>query len=257
VKVFGKYAGYYDLLYSDKDYETETNYILGLVEKFGNSGKLILELGCGTGKHAICLAKRGFKVCGVDLSEQMVSEAKERSRELGGRIAENVNFMIGDIRRLELRRKFDAAIALFHVVSYQTTNEDLRAVFRVVREHLKPEAIFVFDFWYGPAVLTQRPQVREKTFADNMIKVTRVTTPREFPNDNYVEVNFNLEICDKTNGAVETFQECHRMRYLFLPEVREFLAGAGMEMAFSYGWMTDKEPGFDTWGVCCGAVVAE
>jgi len=90
-----------------------------------------------------------------------------------------------------------------------------------------------------------------------MIKVTRVTTPREFPNDNCVEVNFNLEICDKADGAVETFQECHRMRYLFLPEVREFLAGAGMKMAFSYGWMTGKEPGFDTWGVCCGAVIAE
>ena len=70
---------------------------------------------------------------------------------------------------------------------------------------------------------------------------------------NCVEVNYDLNIRDKTTGRIDKFEECHRMRYLFLPEIEQFLEAAGMKPVFAHEWMTENEPGFNTWSVCCGA----
>ena len=65
--------------------------------------------------------------------------------------------MEGDIREIRLNKRFDTVIALFHVISYQTTNEDVTAAFETARQHLNSGGIFIFDISYGPAVLTERP----------------------------------------------------------------------------------------------------
>lgn len=96
MQVFKDYASYYDLLYQDKDYELETNYIINLIQEYGDwilnpvfaqgydghrqvqDDNKILELGSGTGKHAILLAQKGYKLFGLDYSQEMVDIAKNR-----------------------------------------------------------------------------------------------------------------------------------------------------------------------------------
>ena len=58
---------------------------------------------------------------------------------------------------IELKRGYDVVVALFHVISYLPDNSDLEAAFARIREHMKPGGILIFDYWYGPAVLTDRP----------------------------------------------------------------------------------------------------
>ncbi len=212
MKVFDAYARYYDLLYRDKDYDSEADYVAHLAEKFGHQTGSILELGCGTGKYTMCLAERGFSVLGVDFSENMVDRAKQRKVQSDNPIAEKTDFKVADIRQLKVDRKFDIVVSLFHVLSYQTSNDDLHAVFETAREHLNPGGLFIFDFWYGPAVLTQRPEVREKLISDDEIEVKRLATPKEFPNDNCIEVNYDLEIREKATGQTEKVSECHKQR---------------------------------------------
>lgn len=255
MKIFAGSAAYYDLLYREKDYKGESDYVLDLIGDNKKPGT-ILELGCGTARHTVCLAQSRWDVCGVDLSEEMLCSAQERIAAVSSQVAARTELIGCDIRELSLDRRFDVVIALFHVLSYQSSNDDLRSVFEVAAKHLRQDGIFVFDFWYGPAVLTQRPQVREKLWSDDSIEVRRIARPRELPNENCVEVNYDFEVFDKATGSVETFQESHRMRYLFLPEIRELLRQVGMEMEFSYEWMTRNEPGFDSWSVCCGAVLS-
>ena len=202
-------------------------------------------------------AQMGFEVVGIDLSEQMIAEAQKKLREVGGEVAEKVCFEVGDIRTLNLGQKFDAVVSLFHVMSYQIRNEDLRSVCERAREHLKPGGIFVFDFWYGPGVLTEKPAVREKLLRDGEIEVRRIARPRMLCNENCVEVNFELTIEDKATAQTERIEECHHMRYLFLPEVKGYLDSTGFDFAFAYEWLSEKEPGFDSWHVCCGAVLRE
>ena len=162
-KVFDAYAAYYDLLYQDKNYHKEAKYILRLLEDNGISSGKILELGSGTGKHAEEFAKMGFSVHGIDLSPEMVQEANHRNNN---NLEGQLYFEVGDVRNFEAGKKFDAVISLFHVISYQIKNEDILEMFRIAAKHLKTNGIFIFDFWYGPGVLTDPPEVRQKRLED-------------------------------------------------------------------------------------------
>ena len=78
VSIFENYAYYYDLLYSDKKYEEEVEYVNKLIQHFFTGAESLLELGCGTGVHAEYFAKCGYTVHGIDQSEAMLKLADER-----------------------------------------------------------------------------------------------------------------------------------------------------------------------------------
>lgn len=249
MSIFGNYARYYNLLYLDKDYVREAKFIHQLLQTHAPSTQSILELGCGTGNHARLLAKEGYDVHGVDLSSEMLQQACDRLSQLPQELASRLAFSQGDIRNIQLNRQFDAIISLFHVISYQTTNEDLQAVFATAKAHLKLGGVFIFDCWYGPAVLSDRPTVRVKRLEDEEISITRIAEPVMYPNQNLVDVNYQVFIKDKKTSAVEELQETHKMRYLFKPEIDLLLTNYQLEPIEYREWMSNREPGFDTWGV--------
>jgi SAM-dependent methyltransferase len=191
----------------------------------------------------------GYKVTGVDMSKEMlvVANAKRDSCHSQSPV---ISFQHGDIRTVRLERTFDVVISLFHVISYQTLNDDIADVFATARAHLKPGGIFIFDCWYGPAVLTDRPVVRVKRLVDADIALTRIVEPVMYPDSNLVELKYQIMARDKITSAVEEVKETHRMRYLFRPEIEFFVQKAGMSIVEAAEWMTGREPGFDTWGVC-------
>jgi SAM-dependent methyltransferase len=249
MKVFGHLARCYDLLYADKDYGGEVRFVHEIIQRHAPGARTILELGCGTGAHAVHLVKEGYEIHGVDLSAEMLARAGERLAQLPPELAVGLTFSQGDLRTLRLGRTFDAVIALFHVLSYQPTNHDLQAAFATAKEHLHPGGVFIFDFWYGPAVLTDRPAVRIKRVEDEVISVTRIAEPVLQVNDNLVEVHYHFFLQDKAAGAFATFQESHRMRYLFKPEIDRLLAEYEFTSLELRGWLTGREPGADTWNV--------
>lgn len=249
MSIFNSYASYYDLLYRDKDYAAEAKFIDRLLQKQALSPQSILELGCGTGVHAVLLASQGYHVHGVDVSDQMLERARCRQTQLPSEQAVKISFSHGDIREIQLDQTFDAVISLFHVVSYQTTNDDLKAVFNTAKTHLKKGGIFIFDCWYGPAVLSDRPTARLKRMEDDRISVVRIAEPLLHPNDNLVDVNYQIFVTDKVSGAVEEFQETHKMRYLFKSEIDFLFSEFGFTPVTQAEWMTNNVPGLDTWGV--------
>lgn len=245
MSVFGAYSRYYNLLYRDKDYAGEAEHVHGLIQRHLPGAGSVLDLGCGTGRHDLLLAGMGYDVTGVDLSEEMLAVASAHAPQHS-----SCSFHRGDIRTVRLDRTFDVVVSLFHVMSYQTGNDDLAAAFATARVHLKPGGIFIFDCWYGPAVLTDRPAVRVKRLEDEAISVTRLAEPAMHPNDSIVDVNYQVFIRDKASGQVEEVRETHQMRYLFRPEIELFARQSGLSIIGASEWMTGREPGFDTWGVC-------
>lgn len=249
MSIFKNYARYYDLLYTSKDYVKEAQFVHQLIQTYAPTTKSILDLGCGTGIHAILLAKDGYTLQGVDLSQEMLEQAEQRLSQEPAEIAGRLAFCQGDVRSLHLTQQFDAVVSLFHVASYQQTNQDLQAMFATVASHLEPGGVFIFDCWYGPAVLSDRPATRVKRLEDEVIQVTRIAEPVLYPNHNWVDVNYQILIRDKELGTVEELQETHRMRYLFQPEVNQFLMDAGLQPIAAKEWLTNQDPGFNTWGV--------
>lgn len=244
----GGYSRYYDLLYKDKDYAGEAQFVRGLISEYAPEAASVLELGSGSGRHAALLAEAGLRVHGVEMSQAMLDRAKARAALLPHE-AKSVSFEKGDIRYYETVSRYDAVISLFHVMSYQAANDDVQAAMQTASKALKPGGIFIFDCWYGPCVLSEPPQVRIKRLEDDQTCVTRLCEPRLDPRRNTVDVEYEILVSDRKSGMVETFAETHRMRYLFTPEVEGFLRGAGLEPVASGQWMTRKSPGLDTFSV--------
>lgn len=246
-QVFDTYARYYDLLYRDKDYAGESEYVVAHIREQTPRAKRILELGCGTGAHAEHLARMGYTVHGIDMSEAMLARAEARKATLPPEVAARLSFGLGDVRTVRTGGTYDVVISLFHVMSYQTTNADLDAAFETASVHLQPGGLFLFDFWYGPAVLTQLPEVRVKRLEDEEIKVTRVAEPVLHVNENVVDVNYTVFIEVKASKAVEQVRETHRMRYLFLPELLCFADAEAWTDFNNFGWMKSQELHQDDW----------
>lgn len=243
-KVFDAYAEYYDLLYKDKNYKQEVDYVVDLLQDNDVKCGSILELGSGTGKHAEEFVKTGFNVLGVDLSSVMVGEANKR---INDSFIGRLQFNVGDACSYRANKKFDAVISLFHVMSYQTKNENVKAVFQTAAEHLNPGGIFVFDYWYGPGVLTTPPEVRVKRLEGNNALILRIAEPKMHLNDNIVEVNYNLHVKQKTLiSEVSELKEQHKMRYFFIPELMQF-CHENFILKDSFSWMKKTPPDFSDW----------
>jgi SAM-dependent methyltransferase len=246
VKVFGKYAEYFDLIYADKDYQGEAAFVLDKLDAKGSEQKTLLELGCGTGRHAIEFAKAGFGVTGIDLSVEMVTQAQSNCRGMGPNPASPI-FLVGDIRNTTLGTTFQHVVSLFHVLSYQTSNADLLAAFRTAALHLTVGGRFFFDFWYGPAVLSDPPTVRVRRFQGSRFFMTRIAEPYMRPNDNCVDVRIEVLLQTDSGREMVKVSETHSMRYLFLPEIVDYLARVGLRMITSGGWNSQSPLGPDTW----------
>ncbi len=236
--VFGDYARYYNLLYRDKDYAGEAEFVLEVLARHGNRPKSLLDLGCGTGRHAWELAKRGIEVTGVDRSEEMLRLGRQSFANApplpAGAAAPRL--VEGDVRSVRLGRRFEAVTSLFHVLSYQRTEEDALALMGAAREHLAPGGCFLFDFWHGHGVLSDPPTRREKIMEDATIQVRREALPTVHPLDDAVDVRYRIEITDKDTGRLSRLNETHRVRYWFLPELRHLARQAGLKPIAEGEW---------------------
>jgi 2-polyprenyl-3-methyl-5-hydroxy-6-metoxy-1,4-benzoquinol methylase len=225
---FGKsMSHYYDLVVGhnkgfNKDYTKEVEFIHNLVQTYTTEAKSILDLGCGTGYHAALLAQKGYSVHGVDLSAEMLEQAKTRIED--EKMASCLSFSQGDICEIHLNRQFDVVLALFHVVNYQTTNQNLLATFATVKNHLKAGGIFICDVAYGPYMVGEfknRPTASISRLEDecNGNKINYISELNFLTNENIIQVTHNLLIINQENQLIENSQETHTQRYLFKPEV--------------------------------------
>lgn len=238
------YAAYYNLLYKDKNYSSEVDYVDSLIKKYSSLGiSSLLNLGCGTGNHDFLLAEKGYSVTGVDLSHSMVDIAKEKIVDKKSK----VNFFQGDIREVRLHKKYDAVISLFHVMSYQNSNEDVLNTLKTAKVHLKKNGLFIFDCWNGPGVLRDLPATREKELEDEAIKVKRLAVPVIHYKENVVDVNFKLTITNKKTGEITPLEEKHPMRYFFTPELKLFFSQAGFTLLDCFGWLSSTPPDENSW----------
>jgi SAM-dependent methyltransferase len=206
-----------------------------------------LDIGCGTGVHAHYMTGKGYQVTGVDLSAEMISQARDKN--IPGAV-----FHEGNATTFHLNEKFDIVTSLFHVMSYQTTNEQVRAMIHNAIRHLDDNGLFIFDFWYGPAVLNEKPTVKIRRLENEELQVTRIAEPVLKVNENLVEVNFEMNVQDKLNKSLSVFRELHPMRYFFKPEIALLLEAENMRILDFKEWMTGAEPSDTSWGVCCVAV---
>ncbi len=222
------YAGQYDGLYSSKDYQGECDLVENIVKRYASSKPAtLLDIGCGTGGHAIEMGRRGYAVTGVDLSQHMLDLAAAKS---GGLLpSKNSRWICGDVRHFETGCQHDLAIMMFAVVGYLSTNDDVLAGLRNVRRHLKPGALFICDFWNGPSVLAVRPTDRVREVMTDKGKVIRAASTTLDIARHTADVEFKLWTIEH-DRLVSEVSETHHLRYFFPQEFALFLSCSGFQL---------------------------
>jgi len=247
--VFGsEYAGTYDSLYKDKDYLEECGLIARLLKTYGDGPvRNILDLGCGTGNHALPLAQQGYQIVGVDRSSTMLDRAREKAAEqqLDGKAV----FYQGDIRSLRVDRSFDAALMMFAVLGYQLENQDVLAALRCARQHVRSGGVLIFDVWYGPAVLKAGPSDRVKSIPTDEGQILRFASGQLDVQRHLCKVTYHLwkMAQDRLGGETE---ETHLMRFFFPLEVNLFLECCDFALVRLGAFPEfDRDPDETTWNV--------
>ncbi|MBC7615283.1 MAG: class I SAM-dependent methyltransferase [Pedobacter sp.] len=237
---FKSYSKYYDYLYQDKDYNAEADFLVNLIKKYQKNAVTIIDLGCGTGKHVKLLAKRGFKVTGLDKSKEMIAIAKKDS---------DLEFILGDIATFKLKKRFDVVLSIFHVFSYLTTNEKVIKSFLNANLHLEEKGIFIIDVWHTPAVHSQIPEIRVKVFENEKLKIVRYADPDVDSLNNTVDVKYQLNVLDKETLVEENITENHHIRHFSKPEIELFAKYTGFKILHTQELLTGNSPSEQTWGV--------
>lgn len=244
--VFKEYGNYYDLLYADKDYRGEAIQVNKILREYGvRAGGRLLDIGCGSGKHDIELARLGYSITGIDQSESMIGCARKRLSQNGWN--GGVEFVRCDVRKFNIDDNFDAAISLFHVVSYINSNDDLITAFKSIRKCLDRGAIFLFSTWYGAGVLTDLPTIRLKEIENDDIVVKRIAEPQIYNKECVVQVNYKIFVIDKKTQLMKEFRERHCMRYFFAPEMELMLELSGFRLTRIADERSLSDVSFSSW----------
>lgn len=220
------YAHYYDAFYHEKDYAAECDFLEKVFEKYRSKKiRSILDVGCGTGGHALELAKRGYSVVGVDASETMADVACKKAKNLNNI---DVSFHVSKMQDIDFDQKFDAVICMFNAVNYVTSDEGLDKTLHNFRKHLSDKGLLVFDFRNGITSLRSYSHVRTKWVTYNDKRLLRISETKLNAMEHLYDTTYTC-LAFKDDRIIQEFQDRHVVRYLFPREVKSLLKRNGLE----------------------------
>jgi len=240
-----RHAELYDLFYADKPYAQEAAFVSERLAEAGvRPGSRVLELACGTGRHAFALEKLGYQVLGTDYSSDMLACATAAKQ----RVQARVEFREMDMRRLDLGGPlFDAVVSFFDSIGYVQTNEAVLQVLTGAHRHLRSEGVLVIEFWHAAAMLRSFDPVRVRKFrvpSGEIIRIseTSLDHTRQVANVSYTIV----ELGD--DGSARRLQETQSNRYFLVQEMASLLDRAGFEpLRWCAGFDADRAIDGETW----------
>ncbi len=243
----GRHAELYDVIYADKPYSQEAGFIHQVIERFGKGGeRRLLELACGTGSHGLAFERLGYEVTGIDQSEDMIAVAQQKAARAGAR----ARFTRGDMRSLRWDGEaFDAAVCLFDSIGYVRSNEAIRQVLEGVHHNLRPDGLFIFEFWHAAAMLREYDPLRVRRWELPDGHILRVTRTKLHCAQQLSEVSYDLYEL-KNDGSYSHLSEVQRNRYFLVQEMRLLLDGAQFEpLKFFAGFSFDEAIDEKTWHI--------
>ena len=242
------HSTFYDVIYEDKDYLAESELIDDILRNFATlDTKKLLDLGCGTGNHAIHLAQIGYRVVGIDRSKSMLNVAVDKLNQY--QLESQVEFRQAEIESFKYNDKFDAALLMFAVLGYQITNKDVKSTLQNVRKHLRTGGLLIFDVWYGPAVLNQKPADRIKVINTENGKLIRSASGSLDTLNHICQVDYHFWNIEQ-NELINEEEESHKLRYFFPLELELFLDLSGFRLRNLRAFPdTEKRPSENTWKI--------
>jgi SAM-dependent methyltransferase len=243
----GRHAELYDLFYSDKPYAAEARFVHEQLCRFATSQpQRILELACGTGSHALELARLGCFVTATDASEGMLKVAEGKAKAA----ALEVVFRACDMRELPApEAPYDAAICLFDSIGYVGDDENIGRVLDGVHANLAEDGIFVLEFWHAPTMRGRYEPLRVRRFETNAGTLLRLSETSLVPDAPQARVKYDVfEL--REDGTYDHFTETQTNRFFTVAEMVQLAQRHGFEpIAFYPGYVAEGPITDEVWHV--------
>ena len=226
------FAGVYDRFMEDVPYEQWRDIIVKELKQASIRDGLVLDLGCGTGTLTNLLAEAGFDMIGVDGSEEMLMEAREKGED------PEILYLCQDMREFELYGTVRAVVSTCDTMNYLLTREDFIQTVRLVNNYLDPGGLFIFDM---NTIYKFRELMGNRTIAESGEEAAFIW-------DNFFDEETGRNEYDLTlfiareDGLFERRIEVHEEQGYTLEEVKGFLAAGGMEFVRVFDAETGEEP---------------
>ncbi len=230
--MYNELAKYTNLLYSNKNYEIEVEFIKNIIRKNNPKAKTILEVACGAGNHSRFLQKAGFRTVGVDLNEGMIKIAK--------RNLPKTEFYVQDMKELNLPMKFDVILCLFNSINYAFGYEELRNILKGFSKHLNNRGIIILDSFFLKENW-KHERFDSKAFSFPNLDVARV---------NKITIKRDFVIVDQTyivyeNGKKKVINNINKMYLFERNKLLGVINSAGFNTKLYYDFFDRKRKGWD------------
>lgn len=223
-------AEFYDSILSYVDYESWYRYILSIMIQYAESPRIVLELGCGTGKFGAKFSADGYSIYGIDGSVEMLQAAKMRAFK-------NYRVFCADIRNFHLAKKPDFIFCVHDTVNYLTSTTDVKKFLSCVRESMNENTIFMMDITTEYNVKKNFVGIDSNFF----IRGTEILWHNEYDPDKSRVVS-TLTFKKKGSETVEK----HIQRLYSINEISLLLASEGFELLDVFGDISFKYPQKDS-----------
>ena len=221
-------GGKFEYLNSDCDYEKWSQYLIRTLNGL-NAGACGADVGCGNGYFTRALYKSGKDVCGVDISPEMLTKARELASSEGVR----AEFLLGDITKLKLIKKVDFIVAINDCLNY-VPPEKLAAAFSRVRANLKKGGAFVFDV---SSEYKLKNVLADNLFAEDLDEITYLW----FNKLDGEKVVMDITVFTPAGGGLFKRQDERHIQYVHRTEgVKAALASCGFEVLRIEGHMGEE-----------------
>lgn len=232
---YSSFAQVYDLFMKDIPYSQWIEYLKNIWKMYNCEPKLIAELGCGTGNVTIELAKQKYDMIGIDISEDMLAVAQNKSAELGLQIL----YLLQDMTEFELYGTVDCIISLFDSINYIKDETKLLKLFKLVNNYLEPDGIFIFDI---NTEYKFKNILSSNTFADITDRATYIWENFYDSETKINEYYMNFFIKHTENNYYERFEETHCQKAYSVDTILNLLNKANLKILNVYDAFKFESP---------------
>ena len=244
------FAKVYETFMDNIPYGTWAEYLTGLLREYGvTPGSLLCELGCGTGTMTRLLARAGYDMIGIDLSEEMLDIARYEHPEEES----DILYLNQDMREFELFGTVAAVVSVCDSMNYITSEEELLQVFKLVNNYLDPGGYFIFDMKteYNFEVLMGDRVIAENRDDSSLIwenYFDKETGINQYDITIYTKAEFEEEEEEQEilPPLFERLEESHVQRAYPVETIVSLLKEAGLEFVAVYGGCTREAPGAES-----------
>ena len=237
---YGVTARFYDSTY-DKEQSARDNQFYS--ELAAAQDGPVLELGCGTGRILLSLARQGKRVVGLDLSEPMLEQLRAKLAQEPQDVMDRVELVQGDMADFELNEQFGLVIAPFRAFQHMLDSAQQRRCLEQVAKHLLPDGLYVHNS-FNPnleyivnavKLAGMWKQVNEFTIEDSGQVVIRYVQLKPDPARQQHAIRWKFEVYDSAGALQETLIEDMELRWLYRWEAEYLLELSGLTIAEAYG----------------------